>query len=348
MRNATETYGERVADLQKGLREQIKTLGLEVDTYGQATAAKLRAALQSKAMQVAGVAEYQAVDATTRALIEQAVARQEHIDRLAGSEKSTRAVTAATQEHRDEVADYIRSLEDQNRLLGMDARERAITEAVTRAQNIALKDNNTLTAEQVARIRELVGVRYDQAAADRAAEQAREDQKRELEKFGQDVTRVAENIGSDISENLWDQITGEAKAEDAIQFFKNWAKRLGVELLNQRIVLPITQQIVGSAPGLFGISSPAGGVAGQGGYLLSNIASLGGMANQAGLFGDTFTGWGSSVGSAIDSFGASTGLFGAGSAWAAEAAAIPGVTMYGSPIRPSARRSLPCAPGSRS
>ncbi|SMF92360.1 hypothetical protein SAMN02982917_0574 [Azospirillum oryzae] len=79
-----------------------------------------------------------------------------------------------------------------------------------------------------------------------------------VKRFQDDVTRVATDIGKDISENLWDQITGQAKAGDALQFFKNWAKRLAVEMLNQNIVLPITMQIVGSMPSLFGIQAPAG------------------------------------------------------------------------------------------
>lgn len=115
--------------------------------------------------------------------------------------------------------------------------------------------------------------------AAKAADPAFQEATKTLEKYQQDVARVATDIGKDISENLWDQITGEAKAGDALDFFKNWAKRLAVEMLNQNIILPITMQIVGSMPSLFGVQAPAGagGIAGaaQGsGGLLSNATNL--------------------------------------------------------------------------
>lgn len=106
---------------------------------------------------------------------------------------------------------------------------------------------SALNPEQIARINEYLN---EQDPAWQAAKKSAEDYQR-------DVSRIANDIGKDISSNLWDQITGEAKANDALNFFKNWAKRIAVEILNQRIVLPITMQVVGGAPSLFGLQAPA-------------------------------------------------------------------------------------------
>ena len=111
--------------------------------------------------------------------------------------------------------------------------------------------------------------------AAKAADPAFQEATKTLERYQQDVTRVATDIGKDISENLWDQITGEAKAGDALDFFKNWAKRLAVEMLNQNIVLPITMQLVGSMPSLFGIQAPGGSAANENGGLTGSLTNFG-------------------------------------------------------------------------
>ncbi|MGF7176998.1 hypothetical protein [Azospirillum doebereinerae] len=118
-----------------------------------------------------------------------------------------------------------------------------------------------------------------------------------IKKFQDDVRDVAKDIGKDVSENLWDQFTGEAKAQDALTIFKNLFKRIAIEALNANIILPIVTQVVGSAPSLFGISSAAtGGSAGsqtangQGGSIANGGMSQliqGGQNLYSGITGST-------------------------------------------------------------
>jgi len=134
-----------------------------------------------------------------------------------------------------------------------------------------------------------------------------------VKKFEDDVRDVAKDIGKDVSENLWDQITGEAKAQDALTLFKNLFKRIAIEALNANIILPITTAVVGSVPGLFGITSPTGTAANQSAANQNN--PYGGAMNSA-------TNWGLSKagGWAMDKMGLSgvgTSLSGAIDVWGA-------------------------------
>lgn len=272
---ATKGYQDQIVKLRESLRGQIEELGVQVDTFDKSSAAKLRAKLQTEAMTAAGVADYKAVDAGTKALIDQAVARQEQIDRLEeqkkASEESGKEAEKARAEHERAIAtaqDMVDRLKDETDQLGMTDRERAIfTRTLEAERQLRGKLSAGEMAEYLHLIKEEAGALYDATQARDRKKKADEEAVRTLEKYQQDVTRVATDIGKDISENLWDQITGQAKADGALTFFKNWAKRLAVELLNQNIVLPITAQIVGAAPGLFGIQAPAGagGATGQGG-----------------------------------------------------------------------------------
>lgn len=286
---ATKGYQEQIVKLRENLRGQIEELGVQVETFDKSSAAKLRAKLQTEAMTAAGVADYKAVDAGTKALIDQAVARQEQIDRLEEQKKATEEAEQQSEQARAEhdravvtAQDMVDRLKDEADQLGMTDRERAIfTRTMEAERQLRGKLSAGEMAEYLYQIKQEAGALYDATEARDKKKKADEEAVRALEKYQQDVTRVATDIGKDISENLWDQITGQAKADGALTFFKNWAKRLGVELLNQNIVLPITAQIVGAVPGLFGLSAPAGaagkaGAAGQGGMgQLGNLFSLG-------------------------------------------------------------------------
>ncbi|CBS87028.1 hypothetical protein [Azospirillum lipoferum] len=270
---STKSLAEQTEKLRESLRGQIKDLGVQVDTFDRSNAAKLRAKLQTEAMTAAGVSDYRAVDAGTRTLIDQAVARQEQIDTLEKQKKAQEEATRAaeqgageaerqTKQHAKtiEQADkYIDRLKSEADALGLSERERFVA---NKAMEFELQNRGKLSGAEMdaylAKVKEEAGALYDSTEARNAKAKADVEALRALEKYQQDVTRVATDIGKDISQNLWDQITGEAKAGDALQFFKNWAKRLGVEMLNQNIVLPITMQIVGSMPSLFGIQAPAG------------------------------------------------------------------------------------------
>ncbi|MCM8736588.1 hypothetical protein M5E06_20895 [Azospirillum sp. A1-3] len=308
---ATKSLGEDVEKLRESLRGQIKDLGVEVSTFDQSNAAKLRSKLQTEAMTTARVADYKAVDAGTRALIDQAVAKQEQIDKLEEQKKAQEDATRAAEqaeaeaerlaeqhkkaiEHADK---YVDRLKGETTALAQSERQRFIA---NKAMEFELQNRGKLSGAEMdsylAKVRQEAGALYDSTEARKAKAKADEEATRALEKYQQDVTRVATDIGKDISENLWDQITGEAKAGDALDFFKNWAKRLAVEMLNQNIVLPITMQLVGSMPSLFGIQSP-GSAANQNG-------GMGGAGNLLSM-GSKFmpSSWTSGITGAIDSFG---------------------------------------------
>lgn len=267
------TARDAVATHREEIRKTIAELGVEVSTFDKSNAEKLRAKLQLEALTKAQAAGRQTIDEGTQSLINQAVARQEDIDRLekqkkaeedaahAGEQAGKEAERKAQQHQKSlEQADkYIDRLKGEADALGMSERERFVA---NKAMEFELQNRGKLSGAEMdaylAKVKEEAGALYDITEARKAKAKAEEESVRALEKYQQDVTRVATDIGKDISENLWDQITGEAKAGDALQFFKNWAKRLAVEMLNQQIVLPITMQIVGSMPSLFGIQAPAG------------------------------------------------------------------------------------------
>ncbi|WP_211103027.1 hypothetical protein [Azospirillum sp. B21] len=302
-RNAIEEYRE-------GLREQITELGVEVSTFDKSSAAKLRAKLEMEALSKAHAAGRTQIDAGTQSLINQAVARQEQIDQLEDQKKAQEEATRAAEqdaaeaerraEQRQKTIDqadkYVDRLKGEAAALSQSERERFVS---NKALEFELQYRGKLSGAEMdaylSKVKQEAGALYDSTEARKAKAKADEEAVRELEKYQQDVARVATDIGKDISENLWDQITGEAKAGDALDFFKNWAKRLAVEMLNQNIVLPITMQLVGSMPSLFGIQSPGGSAANQNGGGMGNMLSLGSKFMPSS--------WTSGITGAIDSFG---------------------------------------------
>ncbi|KAA0582688.1 hypothetical protein [Azospirillum sp. Sh1] len=276
-------------------------------------AEQVRSAARSKAYDDAIRAGLSPLDATAEANRVAAKAAEAYRLELERTEKQRAGSKAESQAEREakahekaiEQADkYIDRLKGETDALGLTERERFVA---NKAMEFELQNRGKLSGAEMdaylAKVKEEAGALYDSTEARKAKAKADAEALRALEKYQQDVTRVATDIGKDISENLWDQITGQAKAGDALQFFKNWAKRLAVEMLNQNIVLPITMQIVGSMLSLFGIQAPAGaaGAAGNatGGLtntVLSKAISWG--ADKLGLTGG--------ITNAIDKFGYST------------------------------------------
>jgi len=247
-------------------------------------AEQVRSAARSKAYDDAIKSGLSPLDATAEANRVATKAAEAYRLELERTEKLRAGSKAETQAERDakahektiEQADkYIDRLKGETDALGLSERERFVA---NKAMEFELQNRGKLSGSEMdtylAKVKEEAGALYDSTEARKAKAKAEEESVRALEKYQQDVTRVATDIGKDISENLWDQITGEAKAGDALQFFKNWAKRLAVEMLNQTIVLPVTMQIVGSMPSLFGIQAPAGAAANQNGGM-SGLAGKG-------------------------------------------------------------------------
>lgn len=223
----------------------------------------------------------------------------------------TKALSAADAElakYQETVADTVAGMELENDVLRL---------------QIEGRDEAAAWLQEEARLREQLGPMYEKHADQlrtlweeerRLNREAadKDDAIRAWEDYAREVERVAEDVAGDVATLFWDGLTGEAKAQDALDFFKNWARRLGTEMLQQQIILPITTQIVGSMPGLFGVSRPSGAMAqagaggGAGGGVVGMASSLGGLGS---LFGGGESVMGS-IGSwiATSSLGQSLGL----------------------------------------
>lgn len=175
---------------------------------------------------------------------------------------------------------------------------------------------------------ELAAIKTALAEQDPAFKEAQ----RAAEQYSGEVERTAKQVAGDWSKAIFDGVTG-GKSMDILDWFKTLFKRIAIQALQANIILPITTQIVGAMPGLFGIQSAGGtaaAAAGGGGGL------TGGAGNLLSL-GSKFmpSSWTSSITTAIDGWGASAlgigsasapGLTAAsgGLANAAGVAAVPG------------------------
>ena len=117
---------------------------------------------------------------------------------------------------------------------------------------------------------------------------------REQARYFNDIRDQAKSIATDISTFLVDGFVNAGKAgksvfanlaDGAVGLFKRMAAKIAATLIEQKFILPITTQIVGAFPGLFGVVAPqaAAGAA-------STAASSGGIFDSignwfSGLFG---------------------------------------------------------------
>jgi tape measure domain-containing protein len=112
---------------------------------------------------------------------------------LYDAEQAGKDFAAASEDGLSPMAEFIAGLEEENRLLGLNARERDKVVAVSRAQAIAMKDGNLLREDEIAGIHALVDAKHD-------LQEATERQKAlydELESFGE---RAFDRIGSAMTE----------------------------------------------------------------------------------------------------------------------------------------------------
>ncbi|MFC5358263.1 phage tail length tape measure family protein [Azospirillum himalayense] len=143
-----------------------------------------------------------------------------------------------------------------------------------------------------------------------------------IKSYQLEVQNVAKDIARDWTETMYDAIILKDKNASIIDAFRALGKRIALALLETNIVLPITTAIVGSAPGLFGINTPANqnaaGLTGQASSMATNWAGGKALSWAGDKLGITGSG---GITGAIDSFGYSAfGLGGAG------AYAVPGAT----------------------
>ena len=180
-------------------------------------------------------------------------------------------------------------------------RELAI-EAAVRAQG------KEATETEIELVRRLAAEKYDLDKAIRQATDARKEEERASEKAAQDlardikrteeeIARTSERIATDVAEDIYDGLT--SKDADILAWAKQLFKRIAVEALAARVILPITAQVVGSMPSMFGVQGPQGQAAAGGGSGVTGMAM-----NAASSYGmntamASMTGPGSMIGTAM-------------------------------------------------
>lgn len=233
-----------------------------------------------------------AAEQARKAAEEEAKRRQGVLDKLGVEWDERTRVLEATKAG----ADAVRNL---NRDLAGEAAAREVLGAATNRQARHIAEANPALAEQAAHARQLARDNYDLEQATDAVTEAEKkrtealkvaarEQQQEIERYARDLARTSERISEDVAEDIYDGLTG--KDADIMAWFKSLLKRMAVEALAAKIILPITTAVVGSLPGLFGVQAPAGGAgaAGGGGSGAAGqlLQTAGGQAlNASGVFG---------------------------------------------------------------
>ncbi len=284
-----KAQGEYTRDMQE-LRERLNRGAIDQATFDR-TAAELRERLAQADRDAAKAARESARES------EQAATKRGRVVQSLQVEEEARRRELATlrlgTEAREQLATEL-EIEKQLREAGIPAIEQR-----TAAEQAS--------AEAIERsVRATAALRAEISRQDDTAREAR----RAAERALQEIATTSARISEDAAEAIFDSLTGERRGQSVLDWFKTLFKRIAVQALSANIFLPITTAIVGSVPGLFGISMPggaaggaaaaAGGAGGLGGLgsLLSLGGSLnsltgGGLMNSLGLggIGSTISGW---------------------------------------------------------
>lgn len=204
------------------------------------------------------------------------------------------------------VKETTRDLEQQATLFGKSVREIAYAAKYQELMNAALAMGGELSTDILVEIDQLATAFADatgaldemnrsQAEAKRLAEDNAEAAQKAAQDFQREVEQVASSIADDLTEAIFEG--GELGFENITKNIGLWLKRIALEVLKQQIVLPITTQLVGSFPGLFGIQG-SGGAAASGSF--------------GGLFDSIGKALSSPIGSLFGGGGSSQVLTGAG------------------------------------
>ncbi|WP_207479578.1 phage tail length tape measure family protein [Arenibaculum pallidiluteum] len=334
--SATGGYRDAVKSLNDQLRQQIEDLGFQADAQDRSNATKLEAKLRAEAMKVAGVLEWESVDATTRARVDEAVALQRTIDRKEAATKASEkaaqaakheaeqlrqrnrainaaATDAAADEERTRAAASKRAqefLKDQTQL------EQALMREVDASQkllDLAGEDERTRAVrikqlEIETRWREKLGsLSPAQIENARQAAEAIVDNERALQRYNAGLQEL-ERFGDRAFDAL---IEGAVQGKNGILDLASVVRGLGAELVTvaarMAILNPIKNAILGgNLPTLGTFAGPTAAAASGGGMggvgTISNLSSLGS------LFGGSTALHGIGTSIATSSIGQSLGL----------------------------------------
>jgi tape measure domain-containing protein len=234
----------------------------------------------------------------------------DELEKIAKSEEvHDKAAEAAAKKMQNVVDETQRAAEAAQRLLEVHKQGTQAIQDMTTQNDIwnkiaeaGIPDTDDLTdAQWKMRDAIVANVTAQQTAIDAMTnyDEAQKQQAEALKKYGDDIKQHATQIANDVSTAFFDALTGSAKGSTFVDYFKTLFKRIAVEALSANIVLPITTQIVGSMPGLFGVSQPSAGGGGVG-QVIGTINSAGQLVS------------GSSVGGGGSMFGGISNLLGIG------------------------------------
>jgi hypothetical protein len=241
------------------------------------------------------------------------------------------------------VADLAVELEFQKQLLGAHKVGAEAIDAVTDAyeaaqivQQLKLQSDGAEAAAIAAIVvetnnqkRAIEKVTDAQKEAEQAAKKFAAEQKKAAEDATREYDKLIDSIANVSQEKLGDALFTHLKGEtvDFAAFLKDTLLRtiadIAAAALTQQIVIPIAAQVIGAAPGLFGLSGGAAQVAQSSG----GLGWAGNLIGAGNSIYSIFGGGASSLASqfAMSGFGASLGLSTtAGTATALGVAAVPG------------------------
>ena len=285
---AQEILAERVAETAASQSRAAGEAQLAAESARRLAEAETQGA---EAVRQAEIAE-RALSATREARTALSNATGEAEARLkAAIEATTTAIqNQAAAERARSLARAQRAAQDDADIARQEAEAAAISDPEKRrAAELAVERERRLRAqrEQFGTVDPKITAAQDAAAA--AREQAR---------VFTEIRGKAKELASDISGFLVDGFVNAGQggrsafsslADGAVGLFKRAAARIAATLLEQQFILPITTQIVGGLPGLFGVSGAAAS-AGGGGFLNSIFSGIGSLFGGGGGATSSFAG----------------------------------------------------------
>jgi len=166
-------------------------------------------------------------------------------------------------------------IERETQLIGGLPGHREAEMAALRVRNELLASGRDYTEEEISGVEALVRARETAAQA-----------QREIEDRLRQIRQTSEEISRDVATVLFESMTNDGKGESVVDWFKALFRRIAIQALQANIILPITQQIIGAAPGLFGIGGSATSTSGSGiGSLLGGVGASSGSGTLLGGLG---------------------------------------------------------------
>lgn len=166
----------------------------------------------------------------------------------------------------DALRNEIALIERETQLIGALPGHREAEIAALRVRQELIASGKQYTEQEIREVEEL-------ARARARAAQVQQQMEQQLHQ----VRQISSEIARDVSTALFDQMMDKDKGASVVDWFKALFRRIAIAAIQANIVLPITQQIVGAMPGLFGATGVGGGSMGSLGGLGALFGGSGGQ-----------------------------------------------------------------------